>query len=77
MAKSSYNKQELELLLEDAESLITRAREDDVFDIVETHHNCVVEVLKNSRTGEVSIGWYYDTPHQIGGMTYDDQRRVC
>lgn len=74
---SSYNKQELELLLEDYETLIDSAREDDIFDVVETHHNCTVEVLKNTRTGEVSIGWHYEMPLEIGGNNYDNQRRVC
>ena len=27
------------------------------YDIVEEHHNCTVQVLKNSVTGEISVGW--------------------
>ena len=27
------------------------------FDVVEEHHNCFVQVLRNSATGEESIGW--------------------
>ena len=30
----------------------------NVYDECEVHHNCTVEIWKNSRTGEVSIGWY-------------------
>ena len=28
-----------------------------LFDIVEEHHNCFVQILTNSVTGEISIGW--------------------
>ena len=28
-----------------------------LFDIVEEHHNCFVQILTNSVTGETSIGW--------------------
>lgn len=30
----------------------------NVFDECEIHENCVVEIWKNSKTGEISIGWY-------------------
>lgn len=30
----------------------------NVFDTEEVHHNCTVEIWKNSTTGAVSIGWY-------------------
>lgn len=30
------------------------------FDEEEIHHNCTVTVWRNSRTGEVSIGWKED-----------------
>jgi len=32
----------------------------NVYDECEVHHNCTVEIWKNSKTGEVSIGWYED-----------------
>ena len=32
--------------------------ETNMFDVVEKYDDCVVEVLKNSITGEVSVGWY-------------------
>ena len=32
--------------------------ETNVFDIEEIHHNCVVQVLRNSITDEVSVGWW-------------------
>lgn len=28
------------------------------FDEVEVHENCTVQILRNSRTGETSIGWW-------------------
>lgn len=31
------------------------------YDEVEVHEGCTVEVLRNSETGEVSIGWWYGT----------------
>lgn len=30
----------------------------NIYDEVETYQNCTVEVLKNSVTGETSIGWW-------------------
>ena len=29
----------------------------DEFDVEEIHENCTVQILRTSRTGEVSIGW--------------------
>ena len=29
-----------------------------IFDVEETYENCTVQVLKNSVTGEVSVGWW-------------------
>lgn len=34
------------------------AVEINVFDSCELHTNCTVEVLRNSITGEVSVGWW-------------------
>ena len=31
---------------------------DNEYDECEVHENCTVEVWRNSKTGEVSIGWY-------------------
>lgn len=31
--------------------------ETNIYDIEEIHHNCTVQVLCNSVTGEVSVGW--------------------
>jgi len=37
--------------------------ETNMFDKVERYENCTVEVLTNTITGEVSIGWWRnDTP---------------
>lgn len=32
--------------------------ETNIFDIEEVHHNCTVQILRNSVTGEQSIGWW-------------------
>lgn len=29
-----------------------------IYDEYEKHENCVVEIWRNSKTGEVSVGWY-------------------
>ena len=34
--------------------------ETNVFDREEVHHNCTVQILRNSVTGEQSIGWWYE-----------------
>ena len=31
---------------------------ENVYDECERHENCTVEVWRNSKTGEMSIGWY-------------------
>ena len=33
-------------------------RGDSVFDVVEEYKNCTVQILRNSETGEESIGWW-------------------
>ena len=30
----------------------------EFYDEIETVENCTVEILRNSKTGEVSVGWY-------------------
>ena len=30
----------------------------NVYDEVEIHPNCTVRILKNTETGEISIGWW-------------------
>lgn len=52
------NKYELKLMLSDIDSIVDKAEDSDCFDLIETHLNCTVEVWKNTRTGEVSVGWY-------------------
>ena len=32
--------------------------ETNLYDIEEIHPNCTVQILKNSVTGEVSVGWW-------------------
>lgn len=32
--------------------------ESNIYDEVEIHENCTVQILKNTATGEVSIGWW-------------------
>ena len=31
---------------------------DNIYDECEVHHNCTVEIWRNSQTGKISIGWY-------------------
>ena len=31
---------------------------ENTYDVCERHENCTVEVWRNSKTGEVSIGWW-------------------
>lgn len=31
-----------------------------VFDKEEIYHNCTVQVLTNTKTGEVSVGWWQE-----------------
>ena len=33
-------------------------QETNIFDEEEIHENCTVQILKNSVTGEISIGWW-------------------
>lgn len=42
--------------------------ETNMFDEVEIHENCTVQILKNSVTGEISIGWWENNnpPEAIG-----------
>lgn len=58
-------KTELKLMLADVDSIVDRARDDDCFDLIETHLNCTVEVWRNTRTGEVSVGWYKSVPERL------------
>ena len=58
-------KTELKLMLADVDSIVDRARDDDCFDLIETHLNCTVEVWRNTRTGEVSVGWYKSDPGSL------------
>ena len=32
--------------------------ETNIFDVEEVYHNCTVQILRNSITGEQSIGWW-------------------
>lgn len=34
----------------------------NTFDEVEEHPNCTVQILSNSKTGEVSVGWWENAP---------------
>ena len=38
--------------------------ETNIFDIEEIHHNCTVQILTNSVTGEVSVGWWPNEPEE-------------
>ena len=37
-----------------------------IYDECERHENCVVEVWKNSVTGEVSVGWWENEDDDSG-----------
>lgn len=41
----------------------------NIFDKVDLYTNCTVEVLENTITGEISVGWYRTpaTEHYDGG----------
>lgn len=43
----------------EAEELVQKAKElQKVFDKEEIFYGCTVQVLTNTKTGEVSVGWY-------------------
>ena len=44
--------------------------ETNIFDQVELHHNCLVQVLTNSITGEQSPAWCYDEDRTDAIMEY-------
>ena len=41
-----------------AKWLVSPHDEKDIFDVEEIHENCTVQILRNSATGEESIGWW-------------------
>ena len=43
--------------------------ETNLYDRVEEYHDCTVQVLTNTITGEVSVGWWPndDPPEEMGG----------
>lgn len=48
-----------EKVLDDIVKLLVDATSGiDLFDSEEIHDNCTVQVWKNSKTGDVSIGWW-------------------
>lgn len=40
--------------------------ETNLYDEVEIHPDCTVQILRNSATGEVSIGWWDNSRPPIG-----------
>ena len=40
--------------------------ETNIFDQEEIHPNCTVQILKNSVTGEVSVGWWENEDDDSG-----------
>lgn len=42
---------------------LTPQMETNLFDQEEIHHNCTVQILTNSKTGETSIGWWEEDDH--------------
>lgn len=43
--------------------------EPNIYDIEEIYPNCTVQVLRNSVTGEISVGWWPNTDEE----EYDDE----
>lgn len=41
-----------------AKWLVSPHEEKNIFDVEEVHNNCTVQILRNSATGEESIGWW-------------------
>lgn len=55
MTEKDKEIQELRRKLEEAKiTTITTT----IYDIEEIHPNCTVQILRNSVTGEVSVGWW-------------------
>ena len=40
-------------------------KSDGVFDVEEIYEGCTVQILRNSKTGEVSIGWWEGTAEDM------------
>ena len=38
----------------------------NIYDTEEIHHNCTVQILTNSVTGEQSIGWWHEDEPPVG-----------
>lgn len=51
---------------DDAEKIDTKLFSTNMFDIVETHENCTVQIIKNSVTGEQRICWWENDNPPIG-----------
>lgn len=44
-------------IIEKVACMIGESREINLYDIEETYPNCTVQILRNSVTGDVSVGW--------------------
>lgn len=42
--------------------------ETNFYDEVEVIENCTVQILRNSLTGECSVGWWHGTANDMPGM---------
>ena len=53
-------KMELSIMLDLIDSIQRQESKPEIsiFDKIEQHSNCTVQILSNSMTGEVSIGWW-------------------
>lgn len=40
--------------------------EANLYDVEEIHENCTVQILRNSLTGEESVGWWENEVEKIG-----------
>lgn len=61
----SISKNDLLMMLDDVDSVVKNCPNDSVFDVIETYTNCTVEVLRNTKTGEVSVGFYKNMSKQV------------
>lgn len=46
--------------------------ETNIFDQEEIVYPCTVQILTNSVTGEISVGWWRGTPEDIPGGNIDE-----
>lgn len=53
-------------LMRSTPNLWTIPTETNLYDVEEIHENCTVQILRNSLTGEESVGWWENEVEKIG-----------